>query len=441
MLVLASFAWSQQTAPPAELEARIVRLIQQLDHDSFDVREKAEAELAMIGEPALPKLTTAAKDASAERSQRAAKLLKQIRLDNVGLRFVSSVKRADLNYANSATVSPDGRFVYVSAWATSTANVFRRDTTTGALEHVQAITDRPNLYGLSALRVSPDGRFVVGACGSAQSVPLFTRDAQKGTLTVADIARGDPVKGIMLQQQSDAAFSPDSKFIYSLDRSGAVVVFEVSEERKLKHLQTFAGEDQCLANAVGIAMLPEGTEIFVVAANASALTVAKRDATTGKLVLHQVLRDEQEGIHGFAGVYGVCCSPDGHFVYTCSGSTGGDNAVTAFRVNDDGKLSLLQEFINEQSDLKDFVRGGEIVVTPDGLSVYAGGVASNSLACFERDPKTGKLSYRATIRNEGTSATMGDGPTGLGVSPDSKFLYAAISQGASVSVFQRISNP
>jgi hypothetical protein len=72
-LVLPSLAWSQQSDSSAALAARIDRLIQQLDDDKFEVREKAEAELAAIGEPALAKLTVAAKDASAERSQRAAK--------------------------------------------------------------------------------------------------------------------------------------------------------------------------------------------------------------------------------------------------------------------------------------------------------------------------------------------------------------------------------
>jgi hypothetical protein len=61
-LVLASSAWSQQSDVPAELAARIDCLSQQLDDDKFDVREKAEAELAAIGEPARAKLTVAAKD-------------------------------------------------------------------------------------------------------------------------------------------------------------------------------------------------------------------------------------------------------------------------------------------------------------------------------------------------------------------------------------------
>src|SRR5438874_1517007 len=83
---VAPWARAQQAEAQAALTARIDRLIRQLDDEKFEVREKAETELAAIGEPALSKLTTAAKDPSAERSQRAAKILKELRRASVGLR-------------------------------------------------------------------------------------------------------------------------------------------------------------------------------------------------------------------------------------------------------------------------------------------------------------------------------------------------------------------
>ena len=55
------------------------------------------------------------------------------------------------------------------------------------------------------------------------------------------------------------------------------------------------------------------------------------------------------------------------------------------------------------------------------------------------DPKSGKLSYRATIRNEGTSAPTGDGATGLAVTPDGKFVFVTLSSANAVAVFERTS--
>src|SRR5262249_18860544 len=94
-------------------------------------------------------------------------------------------------------------------------------------------------------------------------------------------------------------------------------------------------------------------------------------------------------------------------------------------------------FLNDQSELKDFVRGNEIIITPDGLSLYASGSASHSIACFDVDPKSGKLAYRATIRNEGTVASMGDGATGLAVTPDGSHVFVTLSSANAVSVFKR----
>src|SRR6478736_24763 len=49
-----------------------------------------------------------------------------------------------------------------------------------------------------------------------------------------------------LQQQSDGAFSPDSKFLYSLDRNGIIQVFRINEATALEFIQEFSGKDGCL---------------------------------------------------------------------------------------------------------------------------------------------------------------------------------------------------
>jgi len=431
MLLLVGPAGSQESQPAAQLQARIDRLIQQLDDDSFEVRGKAETELAAIGDAAYAKLMAALKDSSPERKQRAEKLVQNIR---AGLRFCSTIERADLNSAISAAVSPDGTFLYVAASTGQTASVYRFDAATKSLQHVQSISDPQDMLGVSALRLSPDGRLVVAACGFGMCVVLFERDPDKGTLTTLQVVRTDPAQATVLQRQSDAMFSPDGRFVYSLDRRGAVLAFEVTPERKLRIVQTYMGDGTSLLNASGIAIHPKGSSVFVVGADSSALNVLRRDAKTGKLEPIQVLRDEQDGIRSLERVYGVCTSLDGRFVYTCANR---DHSVSAFRLEDDGKLSLLQEFINDKSELKGFVRGNEIVVTPDGLSLFASGSESHSLACFDVDRASGKLRYRATVKNEGTTAHVGDGASGLAVSPDGKFVFVTRAGANAVSVFER----
>src|SRR4029078_1484368 len=91
LLLSAGKVRTQEAEAPADLDARIERLIKQLDDDKFQVREEAEQEWAQSGEPAVSKLTAATKDSSFERAERAGKLLKEIRRARIGLRHIEKV--------------------------------------------------------------------------------------------------------------------------------------------------------------------------------------------------------------------------------------------------------------------------------------------------------------------------------------------------------------
>ena len=127
-------------------------------------------------------------------------------------------------------------------------------------------------------------------------------------------------------------------------------------------------------------------------------------------------------------------SPEGKFVYTSSGRFHGDNSVGVFKFNKDGELSLVQEIVNDEGALRNFVGGNEIAVSPDGRNVYAVASRSGSLACFERDSKTGKLEYLETIVDE--EGRVG-AAAGIGISPDGNFVYVAAESSNTVSIFRR----
>jgi 6-phosphogluconolactonase (cycloisomerase 2 family) len=427
---------TQEAESQAALAARIDRLIRDLDDDNFEVRERADAQLRAIGEPAFEKLKAAANDPAAERKQRAAKIVESLRFAALNLRHVFTESRAELYGAVSAAVCADGQFLYVPSYRSHMVHVFRCNRDSGSLELVQSLADPEQMQGAICLRLSRDGKLAVSSHIFSKTVVLKTRDPQTGRLTVVDVVRNDPAAGVTLQWPTDAAFSPDSKFVYVIDdKDAAVVVLRVTSASKLQFVESFADPERCLAGARGIAMHPSGEAIFVVSTSGH-LSVLARDATTGKLTVRQILKDEQDGVHGFAGVYGVCASPDGRFVYTCSGKEGGDQAIAAFRW-EGGKLHLLQEFIADQSDLVGYRIANEIIVTPDGTSLFASGTGSGSLACFDRDPASGKLVFRASYRSDATGAAVEKGATGLACSPDSKFLFVTIDDGNAVSVFQR----
>jgi 6-phosphogluconolactonase (cycloisomerase 2 family) len=345
----------------------------------------------------------------------------------------------------SVEVSQDGRFLYASAWRAATITVFERNPDSGELTEVQKLVDAENLQGATALRLSPDGRMAVASAFTSETTVLYRRDADTGKLTRLDVARNgiDGVTG--LSWAIDTAFSPDSKFVYAIDSRGdgaefgvavgSVTAFGVTDQTELDFVE--AGQDSRFANARGIAVRPDGETIVVVSSEAASLVVLSRDPQSGTTRIRQVVEDEQGDVHGLSGAMGVTISPDGQFVYVSSGRFGGDNAIGVYQFDDSGDLSLVQEFINDASELNGFKGGNEIVVSPDGLSAYAVASVSSVLACFTREPETGRLRFIETIPNEQGRLTAA---AGVCVSPDGKYVYVAAEQSGKISVFRRNTN-
>ena len=210
-----------------------------------------------------------------------------------------------------------------------------------------------------------------------------------------------------------AAFSPDSKSVVVLDDAGegddapgAVDTFRV-KDGKLELAGTDKGKDGCYSGARGMAFHPNGKFLLVAAYRGSALVLADRDALTGVTSVRQVVKDDEGPVHGLAGAFGVVVSSDGRHAYISSGRFGGDNAVSAFRLGDAGKLEFIQEFIDGGGELQGFRAGNHLAISPDGLNVYAAATGTGSVASFRRDPATGKLTYLETIPDCGRRTKRG----------------------------------
>jgi 6-phosphogluconolactonase (cycloisomerase 2 family) len=440
---MACVATAQSAEPPSDLDARIDRLIRDLADDRAEVRQKAASELMKIGLPAVKKLTAVAKDVSSEPGQLAADLLKDIARVAAGLRFSSQIKRPELMGAVTLVLSPDDKYVYVPGWIAASINVFRRDPSTGQLTHQQSVQDKNQLAGVVTLYLNSDGKFAVAAACHSKSIALYARDEINGELTLASMRRWEPDGELdNLEWPIGAIFSTDDKFVYVIDdRKGVVFVFQIAAG-ELKLVEIFKGQGRCFDGARGLTAHPDGKTLYVSSHRAGTLVVLDRDPVTGKLSVRQILRDEEDGVHGLAGTIHACVSRDGKFVYTVSGRFAGDDAIGVFQVGADGKLSVLQEFINEKSELKDFVGGAVgITISPDGTRFYASGAKSGSLACFDRDTVTGKLTYVTTLKSLVTGnkeeRQLKLGANGVEFSSDGRFLYLALEDGAAISVLER----
>jgi imidazolonepropionase-like amidohydrolase/6-phosphogluconolactonase (cycloisomerase 2 family) len=360
------------------------------------------------------------------------------------LRHASSISRDSLQMVTGVEVSSDGKFLYAAAWRAAAITVFQRDLETGELSHLQELIDPDTLGGVTAVRLSPDGRYLASSAFRSKCVELYRRDPQTGRLTKLDDARNnrDGVTG--LQFPIDVAFSPDSKTLYVIDahgptrlfaaRTGSVTAFGVSEEGQLKFIEANLGKDNCFNDARGIAAHADAKAIVVTASTAGTLVVLDRDVATGKTTIRQVIRNGDGEVRGLDGVVGVAFSPDGQFVYTSAGRFRGESVVGVYKFDDAGKLSLVQELDNAGDDLEGFLGGNEITVTADGRSVYAVASRSESVSCFDRDTKTGRLTFIETIANEAGRTTAA---AGIAFSPDGRFIYVAAESSNTISCFHR----
>jgi len=432
-------AWSApQTAPDAELTRKIDRFISQLDDENFQVREDAETALRELGDKAIEQLTKATLSKSAEVRLRAGVILRDLRRAALGLRHIGTIQRDDLLGVCGITTSSDGKFFYAAALQASTLVVFRRDLTTGSLAHLQTVIDPANLDGVVCIKLSPDGKLAAATTYRAGKISLLARDPDAGTLKFLNVIGPELGEGNLLQRPVDVVFSPDGKHVYAVDGPAAgVAVFEVTGDGRLKWLQFSKGRDDCLVGARSVAVGLDGKTLVVTSNRAGTLSVLDRDAATGKVELRQVLRDDNGQVTALMGVHGIVLSPDGRHAYVSVGRHLGDQAVGAYRFEKDGTLALVQELVNNKSDLVDCEGANGLYVSPDGLNLYVCGTNTQSLACFNRNLTTGGLSFVATLRNETTGAGVAVGAADVDTSPDGRFVHVALEGQGAISIFER----
>lgn len=263
---------------------------------------------------------------------------------------------------------------------------------------------------------------------------------------------------------------PDDRHLYSngsgtgqfpllfiRDDDGKLLPVPLSEE----HLSSGAS----LPPSVSLAISPDGLSVY--GASWHTILVFRREPTSGKLALQQIIEDDSKGIsqpgeevikyhkipgatvvEKLRGVKDLQVSPDGKYLHAvCYG----ENAVTVFsREPRTGKLSFSQslydrkdadgKWINPRHYLLFAHRGA---FSPDGHSFYVSTVA-NAVVVFVRDSASGKLTHVETIRNRDTAPEKDpnwipalDYCVDICVSPDGKQVYVACKGKGAIVVFNR----
>lgn len=147
--------------------------------------------------------------------------------------YTDNVASVDgLQAASSAKLSPDGKNLYVTGQGESSVAIFSVDSTSGELTYLAKVTHGvdgvTNMQGARSLAISPDGKYVLVSAISSSSVTAFLRDSTTGLLTF-DSEVVNSVDGVTnFSAPSGMSTDPLNRHLYvAAQNSASLVVFSL----------------------------------------------------------------------------------------------------------------------------------------------------------------------------------------------------------------------
>jgi DNA-binding beta-propeller fold protein YncE len=388
---------------------------------------------------------------------------------------------ASFTGSNAVATSDDGRNVYVASSTSNAVAVLHRSPVTGQLTQpsgpagcIAAATKSGCAHG-AALRkptsvaVSPDGRNVYVAAMRGSAVVVLSRRA--GALRQVGCVAGIPIPGCAtgtaLTGADVVAVSPDGANVYVgafIDNAVAVFARD-SSTGALSPAGCIAQAVSGCAPAVGLggpeglAISPDGHNVYVGAAISGSIAVLNRDSTTGALTQPPApggcfATGTVSGCgsaKALTGADAIAVSPDGASVYVASGLANGFAAFA--RDGDSGLLTPLAgtagcflQAIAEGCGLgRAFIDPEGVAVSPDGASVYVGAFGSSAVDTFDRDTQTGVLTQKARAPGCIVAKPLPGCRTGralgaanaIAVSPDGANVYVGAFRSNALDSFER----
>ncbi len=397
--------------------------------------------------------------------------------------------------SEAIAISPDGRNVYVASSNSNAIAVFRRNARSGELtqpagaagcisaQGAGGCATGVGLEGPNSVTVSPDGRNVYATSLGSDAIDVFARNPATGALTqgaggagcITNVATTGCTTGRALYGPDVVVASPDGRNVYvGAFKGSSLAVF--ARDPATGALAQPAGASGCvadtsypiagcapgvaLASPEGLAISPDGDNVYAAAALSNALDVFSRNPSTGALtqagggagcIVQAPLTGCTTG-RQLGGADAVAVSPDGSDVYVTSVLS---NSVTAFaRAPSTGQLTQLTGtsacvlyVLAVGCSLGQALDAPEgLAVSPDGASVYATSFASGAIDVLDRDTESGALTQKP--RRPGClaaglpqSCALGRGLLGassIAVSPDGSYVYSAAFASNAVGVFKRV---
>lgn len=254
--------------------------------------------------------------------------------------------------------------------------------------------------GPLGMATSPDGRNLYA---TGERTLTFARDPDTGRLRLLDATS---------PYGRAVAVTPDGRFVYIGDDGGGIHILARDPGTGiLTHVSTYTGMPgtPVIGHVSGVAISPDGAQLYISQMGDNAVIAFARDATTGALTYRQALFEGPSDLPHLGYPTDLVMSKDGRFLYVA-----GNEYVSEFsRDPATGTLTAADAIKTRWS-------AGRLALAPDGKRVYAGSTGYES---YDRDPATGALTPLDQLTSfVGHNDGWPGGP--IWVSPDSASVFS-----------------
>ena len=355
-----------------------------------------------------------------------------------------------LNGANSAVVSPDGRFVYLASFQDNSLIQYQRDPASGLVtqENIRraGLGEDGSLDGIFALQFGPGADHLYALTSNGRLL-LFERDALSGNLSLTQNIQNEGARVRGLRSPRDLAVPADGRHVYvAAGNSGTLAIFERDPsdgQLTFRSLLDGAIEVPGREDPVNVFDLPSritasaDSRFLYLVSFRGGVTTFERNLQTGALqALQNLGRVDNVGFP-----WEIALSPEGEHAYVVDLSGGFPNdpqippGIRIFqRDSQTGLLSRVGDCCTEVSDPALVESGVSFQFHPNGEQVYVIGFHESRVSRFNRDTSTGLLEWAEEISEFSSGAPKLLGASRMGMDPGGNTLYVPSNEDDSLTV-------
>lgn len=222
----------------------------------------------------------------------------------------------------------------------------------------------------------------------------------------------------------------------SIGRADATFTI-IDDERYLRYVGATVSDPGLvdgLQEPTAVALSPDGLHLYAASSLDDSVSVFTRDGVSGALGFVEAQVQGLGGVSGLDGASAVVVSPDGLNLY----ATGlfSDSVAVFGRNPTTGSLTFLESHANGVSGVTGLDGATAVIVSADGLHLYTAARNSNAVGHFTRNPATGALTFVSALAS-GAGAPFIQGANALALSPSGDHLFLTASVDSTISAFAR----